>query len=286
MRSFNKKNVVITGGSSGIGLATAKEFARFGANLFILARGEAGLQKAKTELLQQFGTSIKVEIFPVDVSNQSDIQHVIDYIGTKSGIDVLINNAGLGGHVRFEEVPLERLQNTMNINYWGAVYATKAAWQYLKASGGNLAFVSSLAGYTGIYGFSNYSPTKFALTGLAEVLRMEGKDHGIGVTVLYPPDTDTPMMSDERRTPIPETVALSNGAKLVSPEVVAQRFISGIQQDRFEVLCNTQSHLVRILRGTIPRVYFWILDQIVEKDRKKRKNNQKEEVKSLITSAP
>jgi 3-dehydrosphinganine reductase len=270
MREFKHKNIIITGGSSGIGFAIAKEFARLGANLFLLARNIENLHKAKTKIHQLFDQNLQISVYSVDVSKKDEITSVITQIGNEFGIDLLINNAGIGGNVRFEEVSLERLQYTMDLNYWACVYATKAAWKYLKASKGHLGYVSSLAGYTGIYGFSNYSPTKFAITGFAEVIRMEAKDVGIGVTVLYPPDTDTPMMTDERRTPLPETEALSKGAKLMSPEEVAERFLRGIQQNRFEVLCNSQSHLVRVLKGTFPRIYFRILDKIVQKDRRRR----------------
>jgi 3-dehydrosphinganine reductase len=270
MKDFQNKNIIITGGSSGIGFATAKEFARMGANLFLLARNIDNLNKAKQRLHQVFGPHLQIQVYSVDVSKKEEITSTITKIGNEFGMDVLINNAGIGGNVRFEEVTLERLEYTMNLNYWACVYSTKAAWKYLKEAKGHLGYVSSLAGYTGIYGFSNYSPTKFAITGFAEVIRMEAKDAGIGVTVLYPPDTDTPMMTDERRTPLPETEALSKGAKLMSPEEVAERFVKGIQHDRFEVLCNPQSHLVRVLKGTFPRIYFKILDSIIAKDRRRR----------------
>jgi 3-dehydrosphinganine reductase len=270
MKDYKNKNIIITGGSSGIGFATAKAFAQIGANLFLLARNLTNLQKAKEKIQHLFGEDLQIRIYSVDVSKKDEITETITQIGEEFGIDVLINNAGIGGNVRFEEVSLERLEYTMNLNYWACVYSTKAAWKYLKASKGHLGYVSSLAGYTGIYGFSNYSPTKFAITGFAEVIRMEAKDVGIGVTVLYPPDTDTPMMTDERRTPLPETEALSKGAKLMSPEEVAERFVRGIEQNRFEVLCNSQSHLVRVLKGTFPRIYFRILDNIVRKDRRRR----------------
>ena len=111
------------------------------------------------------------------------------------------------------------------------------------------------------------------MTGLAESIRNEAKDYGIGVTMICPPDTntDTPMYHHEIESKLPECIALSESAKLVQPEEVAQKFLKGILKNKFEVFCNTESRLIRMLRFVLPNVYFKAVDNIIEKDRRKRK---------------
>jgi 3-dehydrosphinganine reductase len=219
----------------------------------------------------QFGAYLKIEIYAVDVQNEVAIQQTIENIGNQhGGIDLLINNAGIASQVRFDTICYKDLKNMMNINYYGAVYTTKSAWRFLHQSKGHVAFVSSVAGYTGVYGYTYYTPTKFALTGLVETLRMEAKDFGIGVTIIYPPDTDTPMLHKEHENAIPETLALAAGAHILDADFVAQKLIKGIQANQFEVYCNFQSKLIRWLRGISPQLYFYMLDQIIVTDRKKR----------------
>src|SRR5207247_815822 len=109
----------------------------------------------------------------------------------------------------------------------------------------------------------------FAMTGLAECLRMEFNDYKIPVTVIYPPDTNTPMYEREQQLTLPECKALSASAKVVEPEVVAEKFVDGIMKGRFEIYCNGESKLVRVLRGMAPKVFFGQVDGIVRKSRKK-----------------
>lgn len=269
--NFNGKNAVITGGSTGIGLATAFELASRGANLFLIARDSAKLEKAQNLIRKQFGANYPVQIASADVSIRAQIEGAIHSIAkANGGIHLLVNNAGIPCCGRFEDIAIEDLDYAMRVNYYGAMYATKAAWPYLKSAGGHIGIVSSVAGYTGLIGYSGYAPSKFALAGLAECLRMEAQDDGIGVSVIYPPDADTPFLKKEREHTLPECLALSKSAKVMSAEAVAHAFVRGIEQGKFEILCNTESWGIRILKGFLPRLYFKIVDQIVAQDRKRR----------------
>ena len=148
---FLNKNVIITGGSSGIGLSIALEFAKLGANLFLLARHKERLKKTQKYILDKFENKIKVIIISVDISKEEKVSETIKNIGDNyNGIHTLINNAGIMGVGKFQDNTIKELKNIMNINYFGAVYATKAAFPYLKDSiKGHIGFVSSVAGYTG-----------------------------------------------------------------------------------------------------------------------------------------
>ncbi len=271
-KRFFQQNVVITGGSSGIGLAVAEEFALLGARLFLIGRSEDRLAAAKDHLLQKYGPSLQVFVFQADVGVRAQIEPVILKIGNDmGGIHTLINNAGNNHHGRFEENDISKFEEIFQTNYFGALYPTKIAWEYLKqAKKSHLGFVSSVAGYTGLIGLTIYAPTKFALNGLAECLRMEGNDFGIRVSVLYPPDTDTPLMDKANREGNPDTKALSKNAKLMQPSEVARIFIQGMLDNRFEILCNGTSRLIRIIKGFSPGLYYWIVDYLLRKDRLKR----------------
>ena len=274
MRStrFNGQNVLITGGSSGIGLEIARLFGQLGANLFLVARTPARLVQAKETLTQALGPAGQVNTFEADVSDHRQIEAVIHQVGTEhGGLHTLINNAGMFLPGLVEDNSIDNLKHIMQVNYFGAVYATKAAWPYLKAANrGHLGFVSSVAGYAGAIGYGAYAPTKFALAGLAECLRMEAADYGIGVTIVFPPDTDTPQLHYENKHALPEAMALKANAKVMTAAAVAQKFVDGIVNNRFEVLCNFESWYIRWVKATWPALYYKIVDNIVAKDRRRR----------------
>ncbi len=264
------KVIIITGGSSGIGYATADKLLSMGATVCILARNENRLAQA-TENLKKKYPSGNIQSYHCDVTNFQEVESVVKKIGeVNNGIDWLINNAGIGEPGRFESQPIEVMRRVMDTNYWGPAYVTLAALPFLKKSAGAaVAYVSSVAGYVGLFGYTHYVPSKFAMTGLAECLRMEFNDYKIPVTVIYPPDTKTPMYEREQQLTLPECKALSASAKVVEPSVVADKFVDGIMKGRFEIYCNGESKLVRVLRGMAPKVFFGQVDGIVRKSRKK-----------------
>jgi 3-dehydrosphinganine reductase len=269
---FTGKNVLITGGSSGIGLEIAVAFGRLGANLFLVARDKDRLQQAARQVKARVAESIEVKTFASDVSVREQIEGVIHLVGRDcGGLHTLINNAGIFLPGRVVDNRIDALEQIMRINYFGALYAVLAAWPYLEATQtGHIGFVSSVAGYAGAIGYGAYAPTKFAITGLAECLRMEAADCGIGVTIVFPPDTDTPQLHYENEHTLPESMALKKGTQVLSAEVVAQKFVDGICQHRFEVFCNLEGRFIRWFKATWPGLYFRMMDRIVARDRLKR----------------
>lgn len=267
---FRQQNIVVTGGSSGIGLSIAKTFAQLGSHVFLIGRNAERLADARA-LLQEEYPGIKVHTFPADVSQAEEIRAVIQRIGDQyGGIHTLINNAGISARGKLKELDREDLTCAMDVNFFGAVYCTQAAWPFLaRADRGHIGFVSSVAGYIGLIGQSAYSASKFAMTGLAECIRMEAADDGIGVTVIYPPDTDTPMLRRAEADGSPETRALSEKASLLAPDEVAAKLIDGIQRGRFEVFCNWQSRLIRIARALAPGAFFSRMDGVVRRARRR-----------------
>ena len=266
---FRDKTVVITGGSSGIGLAVAHEMLKQGAKVFLIARDRNRLATAAEELNRQYAGAF-IKTYQADVSDKEAVRNAMKAIGDGYSIDVLINSAGIIRCGRFEDIGLDSLEEVCRTNYLGALNSTMAALPYLKASRGHIAFISSVAGYMGLIGHTAYAPTKFAVTGLAEALRMELKDYAIRVSVIFPPDADTPMLEYERSHTLPESLSLSQRAKLVSAGLVAEKLVKGMEKGRFEIFCNAESRLLRAGKILFPRLYFRYLDHIVSTDRKKR----------------
>ncbi len=269
---FSGKNVFITGGSSGIGLEIAMLFAEQGSRLFLAARRRQKLEEAKALIQERFGDT-SVKIFPVDVGCRKELEKVLQSIGEEQGgIDVLINNAGISCHGRLEDNTIEELEEVMKVNYLAVLYAIKTAWPYLKKSSSpHIGLVSSVAAYSGGIGYASYTPTKSAMEGLAECLRMEAAEEGIGVTIVYPPDTETPMLEEERKKALPETKALSGSIEPLAAKVVAKAFVNGILKKHFHVFCGFESRLIYFMKGVCPSFYFRILDRIVAKDKRRRK---------------
>jgi 3-dehydrosphinganine reductase len=272
MRDVDGKNVVVTGGSYGIGKEIARAFLREGANVITIARGTEKLKASVHELGPEAHKERRMVAYPGDVSDREGITHIIERIASEEGgIDVLVNNAGIVIPGYFEKLDLEDFEEVLKTNYLGAVYTTKAALPYLLRNRKSaITFTSSLAGRKGIFGYSTYSPTKFALVGLAEVLRAELKGKGVQVTVLCPPDTDTPGLAREKTCRPMETEILGGSAALMSPAEVAACFLRGFKKGKFMVLCDSTGKLLCRLNGISPRLTDLCLDTALVLGRRKR----------------
>lgn len=269
LKYYNGKVAVITGGSSGIGLALAKLLRSQGAIVVLIARDEHKLDAARLMLKAIPGNGAPVDIFVADVSNAKQITDTMAAIGLQYGkIDLLVNSAGMPACGRFAAQTPRDMEQCMQTNYLGAVYVSQAAWPLLKAAGGQLSFVSSVAGYLGLYGYTGYAPTKFALTGLAECLRMEASDDNIRVSVIYPPDTDTPMLQYEHAHTLPECRALSGSIKVKTADFVAAVYLKGLQKGQFEIYCDAESRLLRWFKNNFPGLAYRISMGIIAKSRK------------------
>lgn len=268
-RQFMSKDILITGGSSGIGLALANGYAESECTLFLIARNPDKLEVARAQLKEK-SPSCNVHVFQADVSQENEIKEAFNKINELTNkIDILICNAGVLGCGRFESKIPEDSHKNFEINYWGMHYTTYTFLPLVKSAKGQIVFVSSVAGYTGLFGYSHYAPSKFAIAGLGECIRMEFKDYGVNVSVVYPPDTETPFLEYERENTLPECRALSKGASSITAVKAAKVIIKGIGRNRIEIYFNFESKLIRILKGIAPRIYYRIVDNIITTSRKK-----------------
>uniref|UniRef100_A0A915NTZ2 3-dehydrosphinganine reductase n=1 Tax=Meloidogyne floridensis TaxID=298350 RepID=A0A915NTZ2_9BILA len=198
------KHAVITGGSKGIGRCIAEQLLEEGCKIVsIIARDLEALEKAKNEILQLGFEENSVKIYSCDLnSGQKIIKDLIEKIIADSGpIDLLINNAGTCIQNAFDELPEDAFEKQMKTNFFSSVYMTRAVLPQMKERRcGHISFVSSAAGQCAIWGYSAYSPSKFAVRAFADVLYMELLPYEIGVSVLFPPNTATEGFDEELKT--------------------------------------------------------------------------------------
>lgn len=266
---LENRNILVTGGSKGIGLAVAREFASRGANVFLVARGEGALGAAKAEIERDFPT-IRVETALCDVSDYAAVETTVGTMLEAFGsVDGVVNNAGFSYPQYFERIEPEEFRRIMEVDYLGSVFVTKAALPRLSA-GSFIAFTSSVAGYLGVFGFTSYSPAKFAQIGFAECLEQELLDRGIQVSVLCPPDTDTPGFAAENKTKPFETAEISKTAKVMKAEDVAKRFVDKLIRGKFIINVNVESEALYRLKGFAPGLSRWIVHRLVRSAQRKK----------------
>ncbi len=265
---FERQHAIITGGSSGIGKATAQLLASKGCQISLIARTQGKLEAAKAEIeAARASPNQRVLAISADVSERMQIEaaikSAIDQIGPP---DLLITSAGIARPGYFQQLPIEVFERTMAVNYFGSLYSIRAALPVMEErQQGHLVLVSSGAGLIGIYGYSAYSPTKFALRGLAESLRGELKPSGVGVSIVYPPDTDTPQLEAENKTKPLETKAIAGTAKTWSAQGVAREIVRGIEKQSFAIAPGLEMTLLERLHSLIAPGLNWYFDRIAAK---------------------
>jgi len=220
-------HVLITGGSQGIGLATARAAAHAGASVSIIARDSARLAEASAGIPGARWRG-------ADVRDAAALARAIGELEAEAGpVDILICCAGTALPGRFLDVHFDEFRAQMDLNYLGTVAALRCVLPGMVERGhGHVVVTSSTAGLLGVVGYTGYGPTKWAVRGLAETLRYEVSPRGVHVAVLYPPDTDTPGFAAENTRKPPETVAVSGAIKPVAAEVVAKQLLRGIERNR------------------------------------------------------
>jgi len=189
-RKLSGTTAVITGPTSGIGRETAREFASAGSKVVVAGRRKERLQELVNEIESKGGKAFAV---PADVAEQAQVENLIEKAIEHFGrVDVLVNNAGVAVASRFEEMPLEDFRRLMDVNFWGAVYACRAAVpQMRKQRGGVILNISSIFGKRGMPFETAYCASKFALAGLSESLRAELMSENIDVCTIFPGAVET-----------------------------------------------------------------------------------------------
>ncbi|KAL1548582.1 3-dehydrosphinganine reductase tsc10b [Salvia divinorum] len=243
---IKNRHVFITGGSSGIGLALAHLCAQSGADVSLLARNPARLEEAQKSI--KLATGRDVSVFSADVRDYDAVKCAVEEAGP---IDVLVCNHGVYVPQELEEQELEEIKFMIDVNLTGTFHLIKAALPGMKKNRaekgpGSIAIMSSQAGQVGIYGYTAYSASKFGLKGLAEALQHEVIADNIHLSLIFPPDTETPGFAEEnkRRPELTSIIAASSGA--MKADEVALKSLKGIQSGTFMVPCNLEGFLLAV----------------------------------------
>lgn len=253
------KTVVITGASSGIGLACADAFAQQGANLVLGARRYVDLCTIAQSLEKQHG--IRAVAVQCDVASEADCRSLVQQASATFGsIDVLVNNAGISMRALFADLDLTVLHRLMDVNFWGTVYCTKYAMPELLHSKGTVVAVSSIAGYRGLPGRTGYSASKFAIHGFMESLRVENLNTGLHVMVACPGFTASGIRAtalDAAGDAHGET-SMDEG-KMMTADEVARRIVRGVIKRKRTLVMTRQGKLAVLMNKLLPA---WVDRQV------------------------
>ena len=270
---MNAPHALITGGSSGIGRALAHKLAAQGYDLSLIARRTELLQETARELERVFvRPGQRVFIHSADVSNAAQAAEAVKAaIAALGAPDLVVTSAGIAVPGHFAEQPLELSERSMAVNYFGSLYVVHAALPAMRArKQGRIVFMSSGAGLMGIFGYTTYSPGKFALRGLAEALRAELRADNISISIVFPPDTDTPMLEEENKTKPEETAVIASVAKMWGAEGIANCVMRGIARNAFAITPGYMLTLINRMPGLMIPLLHRYCDKLVAGVARKR----------------
>jgi 3-dehydrosphinganine reductase len=275
MKDYSTKTAYITGGSSGIGLSLARELVKRGAKVVLIARNRDRLEHACNELESLTTAGHRnVSIVSLDVSNIDQAREMLPKTVELSGApDILVNSAGIAYSNYFEKIPYEKFIDMVNINLIGTWNSITVLEPFMRNKGGSIVNVSSIAGFIGTFGYTAYSASKFGVIGLSEALRGELKRYGIRVSVLCPPDTDTPQLVEENKTKPAETEALSGKSKPMSSEAVAKACIRGLEKGKFMNIPGSSGKMIYLAKRLFPSPVNWMMDVLIQRAQRDLKKN-------------
>ena len=262
---MTNRRTVITGGSSGLGLALAHALAEEGDELVLIARNPAKLEAAAAEICTTVAGT-RVSYYSVDVSDsqvlQDTFQSIIERIG---GIDLLINSAGILRESPFENTTEATFRETFDINLFGVINCCRAALPSLKKNSGTIVNIASMASHTGVYGYTAYCASKHALKGFTESLYFELKPQGIRVQLICPPEFDSPMVDalDENRSP--ENLAHTQMVPKEPIEVIVRDTMKAIHSGRYHTITGFKARLTGFTVQHFPNLTRKVAEGIIRK---------------------
>lgn len=273
-KPLEEQVIVITGGSSGIGLTTARMAADRGATVVLAARSETALADA-TESIQDEGGEATFVV--ADVSNQEDVRKISTVAQERyGGFDTWINGAAVSIYGRLEDVPIEDMRRQFEINVWGVVYGSLEAADHLKDRGGAIINIGSILSDRAMILQGSYSASKHAVKGFTDTLRMELQSEGapVSVTLIKPSATDTPFPEHAKNH---MDTAATLPAPIYAPETVARAILRTVEHPQRDVVVGGGGKNMVVLGTTLSGLMDRIMETVFvgqqQKDRPPRAQN-------------
>ncbi len=251
LKRLEEQVMVITGGTSGIGLATAKRAAMRGARVVLCSRNEPELRETVTAIEAAGGIARSVV---ADVANKEDVERLAaTAIEAFGAIDTWVNNAGVSFYGNLTEVAIEDMRRLFEVNFWGTVYGARAAVARLRGSGGALINIGSVVSDRAIPLQGAYSASKHAVKGFTDALRMELEQEGapISVTLIKPSAIDTPYFQHAKNY---MEVEPKPPAPVYAPEVVANAVLRAAEHPVRDITIGGGGRLISALGTALPRL--------------------------------
>ena len=273
MESFYRGRVVlVVGASSGMGFEAVCTLLSWGARVIATARNAARLKQAAVAMRNRAAPDASLAWHAVDASDYRAMRKIaVQTVWQWGRVDVLLHCAGKARPGAVESLPLRVYRDQMKANYFTTVSSVRAVLpEMLERRGGHIACIGSTAGDLGVFGYTAYGSSKFAVHGFCEALRMELRPRGISVSLVLPPDTDTPGYQREQEFNPPELVALAGNAGLLSAGSVARSILRGIARGRFRIVPGFQNRAVLWITRHFPALARVTMDWIVARSKRGR----------------
>jgi 3-dehydrosphinganine reductase len=269
--SWRGNTILITGGSSGIGLELARLLLQRGGKVWLLARRPERLEEASRSLTSEYG--LECGIVPADVSNPSQVSKALEHIQQQDGPPFAVfNSAGLAQPGYVQDLDLEVFRSMMDVNYHGTVNIVKAVLpSMLERKTGVIVNIASVAGFLGFFGYTAYGSSKFAVRGFSDALRLELKPHGIQVSLVFPADTDTPQLVHETELRPPELKEMEKIwgiSQPLHPRKVAETILKGVERGRYIILPGKDAALMFWLSNIFGAGTYRVMDIVLNRARK------------------
>ncbi|MGH2953843.1 MAG: SDR family NAD(P)-dependent oxidoreductase [Solirubrobacterales bacterium] len=249
-------HALVTGASSGIGAAIARELARRGARVTLVARGRAAMEELAGEIRADGG---QAEVEAADLSRTEEVEALAARVLAGAGApDVLVNNAGAGRWLAVDETPAGEAQQMIALPYLAAFETTRALLPAMIERGsGRVVCMTSLAGWSHIPGAAGYAVARWAMRAFANQLRTDLRGTGVGITLIAPAEVDSPYFDHNpgARERIPRISVVLGGA--TTPETVARYTADAIERERNQVIVPRRA--AAVVKLTPKPVMDWLV---------------------------
>ncbi len=241
-RDFNKKQVMISGAAGGLGTGLCEVFGKAGAKIIALDISESRLATLKERMSSQ---GIDIITHRCDITRESECRKVVAHF---SKIDLLINNAGITKIKPFTEEEIEDVCHIMEVNFYGSLFITAAALSRLKRNKGMIITISSIAGFSPLYGRTGYAASKYALHGFFETLRSELIEDEVAVMMVSPSFVDTGI-GETKENPKKKI------GKVASPLEVAQQIFKAAEKEKRHLITGRVGKMAWWLHKFSPKTF-------------------------------